>query len=93
MSLCRDINTAWKSLGNINYGTKSSETGNIKFRRSLYFVNSLKKGEKIKNNDIKSVRPGFGIPPKFFDQVVGCKLLKDAKYGTPVNFQDLEGLQ
>ena len=93
MSLCKDLKTAWESLGDIDYGRKSSEIGNIKFRRSLYFINKLKKGDKIKKTDIKSVRPGFGLPPKLFEQVIGCKVLKDVEYGKPVNLEDIEGLK
>jgi pseudaminic acid synthase len=82
--LCKGANVAWRSLGKINYSRKSSEKTNLKFRRSLYFIKDLKKGHIITSDDIKSIRPGFGLPPKFFDEVVGKKIAKDICYGMPV---------
>lgn len=83
-ALCRDCMVAWKSLGSVNYGRKSSEIGNAQFRRSLYFVKDLKAGDTISKEAVKSVRPGFGLPPKFLDYVVGKKLAVDVKKNTPV---------
>jgi N-acetylneuraminate synthase len=59
-ALCRNAQTAWQALGAINYGRKSSEVANVKFRRSLYFVRKVKAGAVIGEDDVKSVRPGFG---------------------------------
>ncbi len=86
-ALCRDSKIAWSSLGRIDYGRKSSEQGNAKFRRSLYFVRDIPAGELIKKGDIRSVRPGYGLPPKFFDQVVGKVAQVDVKACTPVSFE------
>lgn len=63
-ALCRDSKTVWSALGKVDYGRKSSEQGNAKFRRSLYFVKDLKAGDVITPNAIRSVRPGFGVAPK-----------------------------
>lgn len=82
--LCSATNTAWNSLGKINYEKKESEIGNIKFRRSLYFVRSLKEGDIITEDDIRSVRPGFGLPPKYFNKLLGMNVLKAVKANTPV---------
>lgn len=84
-ALCRDSKTAWQALGKVDYGRKSSEQGNVQFRRSLYFVKDLKSGDIITEDDIRSVRPGYGVPPKFFDEVVGRKLKVEVKKNTPVN--------
>lgn len=70
-ALCRDSKTVWTALGQVDYGRKSSEQGNAKFRRSLYFVKNLRIGELITAEAIRSVRPGFGVAPKFMDEVVG----------------------
>lgn len=83
-ALCRDTKTAWQALGQVDYGRKSSEQGNVKFRRSLYFVRDLKAGEIITADSIRSVRPGFGVPPKYFDKVVGKKVRFDVCCNTPV---------
>ena len=84
VALCRDSKTAWQALGSVNYGRKSSEQGNVKFRRSLYFVKDLKAGDIITKDDIRSVRPGFGLAPKFYDEVVGKQVTEDVQYATPI---------
>jgi N-acetylneuraminate synthase len=83
-ALCRDAKTAWEALGNVDYGHKSSETGNVKFRRSLYFVKSLKAGDIVTPDAVRSVRPGFGLAPKFLDRVLGNVLRRDVQINTPV---------
>lgn len=70
----------------MNYGRKSSEKGNVKFHRSLYFVKDLKAGDVITEDAIRSVRPGFGLAPKFYDEVVGKKLIKQVSKNTPLLF-------
>jgi N-acetylneuraminate synthase len=62
--LCAGTLTAWSALGKAGYGLKSSERGNVQFRRSLYFVRPLKAGAVITVQDVQSVRPGFGAAPK-----------------------------
>jgi pseudaminic acid synthase len=91
-SLCSNVRTAWQSLGDVDYGTKSSEKGNVKFRRSLYFVNSLPKGAVIGPADIRSVRPGYGLAPKFSNEIVGLKVNRDVDYGQPVRPEDIDGI-
>ena len=83
-ALCFGAKTAWQALGQVDYGRKSSEQGNVKFRRSLYFTRSLVKGAKLGPADIRSVRPGFGLPPKYRDQIMGRKLDHDVEAATPV---------
>lgn len=84
LALCRDSKTAWSALGQVDYGRKSSEQGNAKFRRSLYFIKALKAGETITADAIRSVRPGYGLPPKLYDYVVGRKLQHDVHANTAV---------
>jgi len=83
-ALCKDSKTAWHALGKVDYGRKSSEQGNVKFRRSLYFVKDLKAGDFITPEAVRSVRPGFGLAPKMMGKIIGCRLLCDCKYGQPV---------
>ncbi|MFT0140048.1 pseudaminic acid synthase [Alcanivoracaceae bacterium MT1] len=88
-ALCRDSKTAWRALGEVDYGRKSSEQGNAQFRRSLYFVSDLKAGEMVSAADVRSVRPGFGLAPKYQEQVVGATLARDVRRNTPVSWEDL----
>jgi len=89
-ALCSGVRTAWEALGSVNYGRKSSESGNVQFRRSLYFVKSLDAGHIISEDDIRSVRPGYGLPPKLFDDVVGKALAESVKINTPVSWDNFE---
>ena len=83
-ALCRDTKTAWAALGQVDYGRKSSEQGNVKFRRSLYFVKDLKAGDVITAAAVRSVRPGFGLDPKFFEKIVGQRVAVDVQKNHPV---------
>ncbi len=83
-ALCRDSKTAWAALGRVNYGRKSSEQGNVQFRRSLYFVKDIPEGEVIPADAIRSVRPGYGLAPKYVNEVVGKKARQEIKAFTAV---------
>jgi pseudaminic acid synthase len=85
-ALCKGVFTSWKALGKVDYGRKSSEQGNVQFRRSLYFVRELKAGQTITADAIRSIRPGFGLAPKYFKCVVGEQVLKDVFYGQPLSW-------
>ena len=84
--LCTASKTAWQSLGKVDYGLKSSEHGNIKFRRSLYFVKGIKKGEVITVEHIKSIRPGYGLPPKYENKIIGKTVKQDIDPGVPTSW-------
>lgn len=90
MALCRDCRTAWSALGQIDYGRKSSEQGNAKFRRSLYFVKDLKAGQIITADAVRSVRPGYGLAPKNLDRIVGKKLKRDVESATPCVWEAIQ---
>jgi len=84
--LCLGVRTAWRSLGNIDYGRKSSEKSNVKFRRSLYFVKDIKSGELLTSENVKSIRPGFGLSPANLSQVIGRRAKIDVDLGTAVSW-------
>lgn len=88
--LCEDTRVAWESLGDVNYAEKASETANIRFRRSLYFVKNVSSGETIDKSMVRSVRPGYGLPPDQIKHVLGRKLLRDALVNTPVTKDHFE---
>ena len=89
-ALCQGVRTAWEALGTVDYGRKSSEEGNVKFRRSLYFVKDLQAGEVITADAIRSVRPGFGAAPKCLEAVLGRRVRKDTLANTPVLLDSIE---
>ena len=89
-ALCKDSKTAWAALGCVDYGRKSSEQGNVKFRRSLYFVKSMKVGDVITPDSVRSVRPGFGLPPKMLDTILGKRMTCDIGLNTPVTARAFE---
>jgi pseudaminic acid synthase len=83
-ALCKDSETAWAALGSVDYGRKSSEQGNVKFRRSLYFVKDLKAGDLITSDAVRSVRPGFGLAPKYLASILGKTINQNVKCGSVV---------
>jgi pseudaminic acid synthase len=85
-ALCDGAKTAWQALGEVDYGRKPSEQANIKFRRSLYFVKDIKAGEVVTDEHVKSIRPGFGLAPKFYDQLLGRAVNQDVRRGTAVSW-------
>ena len=87
ISLVEQTQSVWKALGKDNFNRSKSEEENKIFRRSLYFVNNLKKGETITSNDIRRIRPGFGLPPKFLNEIVGKQVKNDVEFGDPVNWE------
>ncbi|VDG99403.1 N-acetylneuraminate synthase [Helicobacter pametensis] len=88
--LCRSSHTAWQALGQADYGLKSSEQGNIQFRRSLYFVKDMKAGDTIGADCIRSVRPGYGLTPKHYDELIGKRLRRDVAANTATDWDCVE---
>jgi N-acetylneuraminate synthase len=81
-NLCKDSRDAFYSLGRVNYDLKGQEKDNSQFRRSLYTCANIKKGEPFSLENIRSVRPGFGMPPKYLDQIVGKIAAQDIDFAT-----------
>jgi N-acetylneuraminate synthase len=82
--LCDSCRTAWAALGKVSYDTAPAETGSMKFRRSLYVVRDVAAGEILTGENIRSIRPGYGLAPKHLPEVLGRRAAKDIKRGTPL---------
>jgi N-acetylneuraminate synthase len=88
--LCTGSRTAWEALGRVDYGRKSSEIGNVTFRRSLYFVQDLAPGDIVTADAVRSVRPGYGLSPKHVDAILGMRVTQPIKANTPTSWDILE---
>ena len=82
--MVKDVRQAKKAVGKIQYGTTRQEAENIAFRRSVFCIRDLKKGETLTEENIKIIRPGYGLKPKYFQEVLGQTALRDIKRGTPL---------
>jgi pseudaminic acid synthase len=87
--LCQDAHEAWFALGNAGFERQQSEESSKLFRRSLYFVNDLTAGQVITESDIRRIRPGYGLAPKYFDEVVGRTVKTDVKRGNSLQWGHL----
>ncbi|WP_233880372.1 pseudaminic acid synthase [Paraburkholderia flagellata] len=90
-SLVRNARTAWAALGRVSYERKESEKGNVQFRRSLYAVRPIRKGELFTLENVRSIRPGLGLAPKYLDAILGKASNVDLDAGTPIPAAVLEG--
>ena len=84
--LCRDTHTAWSSIGEINYNRTDDEKNNIKFRRSLYFTEDIKKGELLSYENVRCIRPGYGLAPKCIEDIIGKYARTNIQKGTPTSW-------
>lgn len=78
---------AWQAMGNIGYGAGETEKASLKFRRSLYIVKDVKAGEVLSEHNLRPIRPGLGLAPKYYDSLLGKKLNQGVKKGTPMSWE------
>lgn len=84
-SLVIETERAWQSLGNVQYGVQESEKKSLLFKRSIYVVKDIKRGESFTEENIRVIRPGDGMPPKYYESLLGKVANADLKGGTPLN--------
>ena len=89
--LVREVHAASEALGGEHWGPTESERASLVFRRSLYFVRDVARGAAITPEDVRRIRPGYGLPPKYEAIVVGRRASRDVRRGDPVRWEDLEG--
>jgi sialic acid synthase SpsE len=83
-SLVKAIRVAEKALGTVHYGLTKEEKKSRTFRRSLFAVKDIKKGEMFSKDNIKSIRPADGLKPKYLPLVLGKKAARNIALGTPL---------
>lgn len=85
-ALVENCRIAWQALGRVDYSHKESERGNVAFRRSLYAIRDVAEGEAYTEENVRSIRPGYGLPPKFLPAVLGSRARRALKRGTPLSW-------
>ena len=81
---------AWQSLGRVQYGPTEAEKPSMKFRRSLYIAEDMKAGDVLTTKNLRCVRPGMGLSPKYYETLLGRRIVRSAAVGTPLSW-DLIG--
>lgn len=77
---------AWHALGKVSYGVTDAEKKSLQFRRTLYIVENMKAGDVLSTTNLRAIRPGLGLPPKYYSMFLGKTLTKDCPKGTPLNW-------
>ncbi|HEX7063579.1 MAG TPA: pseudaminic acid synthase [Bacillales bacterium] len=85
-SLILETERAWQSLGHVSYGPSESEQASLKHRRSLYITEDLEAGQPLTKENVRAIRPGNGLAPKFYEQLLGKSVNQAVKKGTPVSW-------
>lgn len=85
-SLVIETERIWKALGEVNYGPTKEEKNSLKYRRSIYIVKDMQAGDLVTKDNVRVIRPGNGLAPKYYEQLLGKKVGKDIKAGTPVDW-------
>ena len=84
--VCEGVAMAHKALGGVRYRRSDAEVGNTQFRRSLYIVEDMRKGDILTASTLRSIRPGFGLAPKHYDMLLGKRVNRDVSRGTPMSW-------
>ena len=88
--LVTETERAWQALGDVTFGPTSAEKPSLQFRRSLYVAEDMKAGDAFTKRNLRSIRPGLGLPPKHYDAILGRRVKHDVRRGTPVSWDLLE---
>ncbi|MGI0482350.1 pseudaminic acid synthase [Geminocystis sp. CENA526] len=88
--LVMESKRAWQSLGKISYGATEAEKKSLVYRRSIYIVEDLEKGDILTSENLRRIRPGYGLAPKYYDLLLGKKVNQAVKKGTPLTWELIE---
>lgn len=89
-ALCDGCRAAWSALGAVDYTRKTSEEQNTVFRRSLYVVRDIAAGARFTPENLRSIRPGYGLPPKHLPDIIGHTATRDLKRGTALDWSAVD---
>tara|TARA_B100000886_G_scaffold266042_1_gene190378 strand:- start:4147 stop:5226 length:1080 start_codon:yes stop_codon:yes gene_type:complete len=89
-NLVIETERAWRSYGKVSYGATEAEKKSLKYRRSLYIVHDMKAGDVLSKENLKAIRPGYGLETKYLDKLLGNKVIKDLTKGTPMSWDFIE---
>jgi N-acetylneuraminate synthase len=78
---------AWQAMGKISYGVTPAEQKSLIFRRSLYIAQNMQSGDILTPDNLRAIRPGQGLPPKYYNLLLGKKIKVDVQAGTPVKWE------
>jgi len=84
--LVNETERAWQALGNIHYGATKNEKRTLMYRRSIYISENIQRGDLLNEENIKIIRPALGLPPKYYNLVIGKKIKRNIKKGTPLSW-------
>lgn len=87
--LVMETKRAWQALGEASYGPTEAEKKSLQYRRSLYVVEDVKQGEKFTKDNVRAIRPGFGLPPKHLDATLGKMAVRDISRGTALAWEHI----
>ena len=85
-AMVKDVRQAEKAIGRVKYGASKQEKDSLAFRRSIFAVKDIKAGEKLSEDNIRVIRPGYGMEPKYYEELIGQTALDDIERGTPLKW-------
>jgi pseudaminic acid synthase len=86
-ALVLETERAWQSLGQVTYGPSEKERASLQYRRSLYVAEDMEAGDIFTFKNLRTIRPGFGLPPKYLDQLIGKSVKQAVAKGTPITWE------
>ena len=85
-ALVAETERAWQALGGIQYGPTDAEKPSMRFRRSLYIAQNMKAGDVLTAENLRIIRPGYGLAPKYYEVLLGQRVNRDLEAGTAVEW-------
>ena len=86
-TLVQESKVAWTARGQVHFGVSAAEEGSLQFRRSLYCVRDIVQGESFTSENVRAIRPGFGLPPSHINAVIGRLAATEIARGTPLSWE------